>query len=438
MNIASLKVMAGMNVQTLSNNVRSGQPATNSFGSVFSSIAGNGPLAVVPVKEPTVSGITDESIMGIFSATSVEELGTAIKDLTDVETNLDSISNLGNLEELASLLNLEPKQLVESLLKLLGKTDLNEEELSAVANTNDFWTVLNAIDKVALQFFNQLTDALEGKGELSKQQAVELLTLLKTVELAAPKTDLLMKQEQQVFTLQGYLATAGEQWGKALNSSGSAKNGIAQLMDSKNIIRFVVPAEAGRTMTDDGTTEKGSESLSATVNTKDASQQVAGSAFGNVVTAKGELTLTEVENRTNARNEALIKEMQTIFKRSNFGQADGTSRLLIKLYPEHLGQVRIELLQVNGIMTARILASTALGKEMLDSQLHQLRSAFLQQNLQVERIDVSQMLQDTAKNDRDQAFNQHFRKEGQETDEQHEQNDEEEMTFQEYMIDLGV
>nr|WP_255550930.1 flagellar hook-length control protein FliK [Sporosarcina sp. E16_8] len=130
--------------------------------------------------------------------------------------------------------------------------------------------------------------------------------------------------------------------------------------------------------------------------------------------------------------------MQTIFKRSNFGQTGGTNRLLIKLYPEHLGQVRIELLQVNGIMTARILASTALGKEMLDSQLHQLRSAFLQQNLQVERIDVSQTLQDSTKNDRDQAFNQHFRKEGQEADEQQEQTDEEEMTFQEYMIDLGV
>ena len=65
--------------------------------------------------------------------------------------------------------------------------------------------------------------------------------------------------------------------------------------------------------------------------------------------------------------------MQNIFKRSNFGQTGGTNRLLIKLYPEHLGQVRIELLQVNGVMTARILASTALGKEMLDSQLHQLR-----------------------------------------------------------------
>nr|WP_255457368.1 flagellar hook-length control protein FliK [Sporosarcina sp. JAI121] len=130
--------------------------------------------------------------------------------------------------------------------------------------------------------------------------------------------------------------------------------------------------------------------------------------------------------------------MQTIFKRANFGQTGGTNRLLIKLYPEHLGQVRIELIQNNGIMTARILASTALGKEMLDSQLHQLRSAFLQQNLQVERIDIAQTLQDTSRNDREQAFNQHFKKEAQETENHHDENDEEGMTFQEYMIELEV
>jgi len=454
-NIASLQAMTGMKVQTSSNNVQSRQLATNSFGSVFSSVAGNVPLAVAPVQELAVGEITDESIMAIFKATT-------IKELTDGESKLDSISNLGNLEELANLLNLEPKQLIESVLQLLEQAGLDEEQLSEVANTNDFWTVLNAIDKVAPQFFKQLTDALEGKGEIPKQQAVELLTLLKTAELVAPKIDLLMKQEQQVFTLQGYLSTASEHFEKVLNSSGSAKNVMVQLMESKNSARFIVQAEAGRTMTEDGTMKKENketqqqvlptavvskdegaaknalESPVSVSSSKETSQQAVSSALGTVVTAKGELTLTEVENRNNARNEALIKEMQTIFKRSNFGQTDGTNRLLIKLYPEHLGQVRIELLQVNGIMTARILASTALGKEMLDSQLHQLRSAFLQQNLQVERIDVSQTLQDTAKNDRDQAFNQHFRKEGQETDEQQEQNDEEEMTFQEYMIDLGV
>ena len=441
MNIASLQAMAGKNLQSPTNRMQASQPAAGTFGSVFSGIAGKAPLAVGSAKESIASGIPDESLMAIFNATSIEELETAIKGLTDGESEesiskLDSLTDLGNLEELASSLDLEPKQLLESLLQLLETAGLDEGELLVIANTSDFWTVLNAIDKVAPQFFKQLTDAIEGKGEIPKQQAVELLTLLKTAELTAPKTDLLMKQEQQVFTLQGYLATAGENFEKVLHSSSSAKNIIAGLMESKNISRFAIHADAGRTMMDDGTAEKGLESSSATVGTIDASQQVASNAFGTVVAAKGELTLTELENRNNLRNETLIKEMQNVFKRSNFGQTDGTNRLLIKLYPEHLGQVRIELLQVNGIMTARILASTAQGKEMLDSQLHQLRSAFLQQNLQVERIDVSQTLQDTSKNDREQAFNQHFRKEGQETEEQHELNDDEDMTFQEYLIEL--
>jgi flagellar hook-length control protein FliK len=429
-NIASLQTMAGMNIQSTTSNVKSSQPTTNSFGSVFSSIAGNAPLAVAPVQELSVSGISDESIMALLNATSLEELEAQVKGLKDdgsedLDSKLDSISTLGNLEELASLLDLDPKQLIKSLLPLLEDAGLNEDELSVIVNTNDFWTVLNAIDKVAPQFFKQLTDALEGKGNIPKQQAVELLMLLKTAELAAPKTDLLMKQEQQVFTLQTYLATASERFESVLNSSSSARSGMVQLLESKNVVRFVVQSETGQTKADDGNIEKGS----------DPSLQMVNSSVGTVA-AKGEISLIELENRNNSRNEALIKEMQNIFRRSNFGQAGGTNRLLVKLYPEHLGQVRIELLQINGVMTARILASTALGKEMLDSQLHQLRSAFLQQNLQVERIDISQTLQDTSKNDRDPAFNQHFRKDGQETEEQQEQNGEEEMTFQEYMIEL--
>ena len=153
------------------------------------------------------------------------------------------------------------------MLQLLEQAGLDEEQLSEVANTNDFWTVLNAIDKVAPQFFNQLTDALEGKGEIPKQQAVELLTLLKAAELVAPKTDLLMKQEQQVFTLQSYLATASEHFEKVLNSNSSANNVMVQLMESKNAVRFVVQADRATT-TDDGTTEKVQNHVSA-VSTKE-------------------------------------------------------------------------------------------------------------------------------------------------------------------------
>nr|WP_285851891.1 flagellar hook-length control protein FliK [Sporosarcina luteola] len=125
-------------------------------------------------------------------------------------------------------------------------------------------------------------------------------------------------------------------------------------------------------------------------------------------------------------------------KRSNFGQVGGTNRMLIKLYPEHLGQVRIELLETNGIMTARILASTALAKGMLDSQLHQLKHAFNQQNLQVDRVDIAQTIQESQKNEREQAFNEHFKREQQTDDNKQNQSQEDELSFEEYMIELEV
>ncbi|WP_203246226.1 flagellar hook-length control protein FliK [Sporosarcina beigongshangi] len=428
MNIAAIQAMPGQNLQTPSNGVQSGQASAGTFGSVFGSAVAAGNAVIVPVEQQPTAQVSNDSIQAILNAQSVEELEVALKELGS-DGVLVSMLNVGSLEEVAGLLNIEPKQLMDSILSLLEKAGLSQEELTEVAYSTDFWTVLNAVDKVAPQFFAQLSDELAGKGELSKQQAVDLLTILKTVSLIAPKTDLLVKQEQQVFSLQSYLVAAAGQFEETLNANSTTKLDMLQFMDSKSAVRFVIQTNPGQSQTDDESANKNAE----------PSQQVSTNVANAVTVPKGEFTITEAENRNNAaRNEALVREMQTVFKRANFGQTGGTNRLLIKLYPEHLGQVRIELLQVNGIMTARILASTALGKEMLDSQLNQLRQAFLQQNLPVERIDVSQTLQDTARNDREQGFNQQFKQDGQETNDRQEQNDEEQLTFQEYMIELEV
>lgn len=418
MNIVATQAIAGNNPQSSPSSIQTGQGSSGTFGSVFSSITSKNVAIIVPVQQ-SASEVSDEDIQAIFNATSIEELAGVV--------NSDELAKLGSFEELAGLLDLDAEQLMESILSLLEQAGLSKEELSEVTYSNDLWVVLNAIDQVAPQFFNQLSDNLLNKGDLSKQQALDLLTVLKAAELVAPKTDLLLKQEQQIFSLQSYLATAGEQFDSTINASSSSKQAMVALMESRNAMRFIVQADTGQA-TDEGAANKNTES----------SQQVLNSAVGNIAAVKGESTITEAENRNNARNEALVREMQNVFKRANFGQTGGTNRLLIKLYPEHLGQVRIELLQVNGIMTARILASTALGKEMLDSQLNQLRQAFLQQNLQVERIDVSQTLQDTSRSDREQAFNQQFKREGQEAESQQEQNEDDQLSFEEYMIELEV
>ncbi len=425
LNIATIQSLGATNHQPT---ISTSKVGSNTFGSVFSGLTAS---ANIETKQPTDGAeISADSIVAIFSATSAEELETSENNVGDLEVEkLGDVQKLDGIQELANKLGIEPEQLLESILTLLQKSGMDKEDLTSLVNSDDIWFVLDAIEKVAPQFFKQLTESLEGKGEIPKQQAVELLTMLKAIQLVAPTTDLVMKQEQQVSTLQGFLAVSAETFTETLQT---AKPKMQHLMESVQSTRLVISNTTVTSQQSNGSNLNGeSESNS----TKENVQQNV--AANNLIQtpAKAEIALPEVKSNSDARNEALIKEMQNIFKRSNFGQVGGTNRLLVKLYPEHLGQVRIELVQTNGIMTARILASTALGKEMLDSQLNQLRNAFIQQNVQVDRIDVAQTLQDASRNNREQAFNEQF-KQRQEHNESKEQQDDQEITFQEYMIEL--
>lgn len=418
MNIASNLAISGGALQASSNRFTQGNmTGESSFGSVFTSVKMNGN---VTTEAPTSSlGCSAATIQAIFDAKSIEEIQEALAFNMVGEEKQAFLSDKYTLEDFEQLIGVSHADFMKSITSILEESGT---DVIDTGHINDFWSLMDAIEEVGPQFFNTLVAALQGDGKVASEQAAEVLAFLKLVMLEVPKMDLLMSQEQQVFSLQSFMMQASEQFESKLIPTAT-RLGVIPMLETQPPVQFMVHVDA----------EKGETNHSA----KDSST-FNNSVIGTVPTAKPEVSFTEVENRANSRNEALVKEMQQIFKRSNFGQTGGTNRLLIKLYPEHLGQVRIELLQTNGILTARILASTALGKEMLDSQLHQLRAAFLQQNLQVDRIDISQTLQDASRHERDQAFNQQFRREDEGSGEQQEQSHEEEMTFQEYMIELEV
>ncbi|WP_438317607.1 flagellar hook-length control protein FliK [Sporosarcina sp. FA9] len=402
-NITMSQTVTGISSQGQTSGMQSGNLKENSgFGSIFSGIMAGLPATPI-VTEVISEGATDSALLAILNAKTLEELN-AVLNAIGVE-DLDATIKINDFFKMTELENLEidPQRLMDNILPLL-----------------------DAIDTLTPQFFKNLLTSLEGKGEIPKEQAIDLLAFLKTIEVAAPKTDLHVRQEQQVFSLQSMIATIANNFETNLNAKSNGNIELVQL--PQQIMRFVMQSDTNQSSNNNDGNPKEAP--------KDTQTQAISAASSNLANIKSDLPATEVENRNNARNETLLKEMQNLFKRSNFGQAGGTNRLLVKLYPEHLGQVRIELIQTNGVMTARILASTALGKEMLDSQLHQLRASFQQQNLQVDRIDITQTLQDTTRNGRDQAFNQHFKQEQETTEQQQNHDPEDEMTFQEYMIEL--
>ncbi|MBO7747893.1 flagellar hook-length control protein FliK [Paenibacillus sp. MWE-103] len=69
---------------------------------------------------------------------------------------------------------------------------------------------------------------------------------------------------------------------------------------------------------------------------------------------------------------------------------NGSSQAQLTLFPEHLGQVNVNISVHNGTLTAQFVTDTATAKDMLETQLAQLRSALQSQGLQVDKLVVSQ------------------------------------------------
>jgi flagellar hook-length control protein FliK len=81
---------------------------------------------------------------------------------------------------------------------------------------------------------------------------------------------------------------------------------------------------------------------------------------------------------------------QFVMNQLHIVQANGVSEATITLYPQHLGQVDVKLTMQDGVLAAQFTAGTALGKDLLENQLPQLRAALQTQGLQVDKLVVNQ------------------------------------------------
>ncbi|MGB8001462.1 MAG: flagellar hook-length control protein FliK [Anaerobacillus sp.] len=74
------------------------------------------------------------------------------------------------------------------------------------------------------------------------------------------------------------------------------------------------------------------------------------------------------------------------------------SHIRIKLSPENLGQLDIRLTTADGKVTAHIVTATSAAKDMIESQLHQLRHSLVQQGVQLDKVEVMQQPQPASQN----------------------------------------
>jgi flagellar hook-length control protein FliK len=83
-------------------------------------------------------------------------------------------------------------------------------------------------------------------------------------------------------------------------------------------------------------------------------------------------------------SEYMVKDMKLTL-------GDMVKEARLSLNPEHLGQIDVKItLHANGQLVAQLTADSTAGRQLLESQLPQLRQTLQNQGLQVERLEVAQ------------------------------------------------
>ena len=79
-----------------------------------------------------------------------------------------------------------------------------------------------------------------------------------------------------------------------------------------------------------------------------------------------------------------------VLKNMKITISEGFSEAKLSLFPKNLGHIDVKISMHDGQLFAQFAADSLAGKQMLESQLPQLRQALLSQGLQVEKLEVTQ------------------------------------------------
>lgn len=152
-----------------------------------------------------------------------------------------------------------------------------------------------------------------------------------------------------------------------------------------------------------------------------------------------QITLMQNQLGKSVSTDQLIEQFESILSKSQFLNTGGNQKLFIKLYPEHLGALRIELIQKESLLIAKMMTTTSTAKDLLESQIQSLKHAFSSQNIQVEKIEISHQMNGQERFINRDPQQQQEQRQQREQDEQKQQNNSQfGVSFEEALLNVEV
>ncbi|WP_088041222.1 flagellar hook-length control protein FliK [Bacillus sp. EAC] len=325
----------------------------------------------------------------------IKKLEKLIDDLNekinDVDSN-DKGESSGILDILSLLQSIIQKQL-ESFINDPSQTKVDSNlimpEGVLTTDSKGFMNAILSVDeKLKLNGLNDLEDLSD--------MLTKILSKMNETINTENITDDTSKVELSEEDLKGFLSVIGQY----LSEKGISKDQIKSLSDrienivtnSFNQVDIKTPTNSKDVNVLNG--ESKNETITTKISLNETDNQ--DSSFSNQ-NFSGEsikqfaLYVGKTTNKAQANQ--FVRDFQNIIQKSAFSNEMGQQKIFIKLFPENLGRISIELVKNEHGMMATIIASSAKAKELLQSNMDGLKQAFQLNNLQVEKIDLYQSLQ---------------------------------------------
>ncbi|MEH6942173.1 flagellar hook-length control protein FliK [Bacillus sp. JJ722] len=426
-----------LNVSTASKG--EGVSSTSKFGDVLSQT-----LKPSEGESMDDSGVSSEQMEKITSLLDFLKLD----DITDIEHGeelaneiMGSMNELQNHPLLAEILGGNGQE--ELLASLIGMNELNpNDELMASLNSiNDEsgqkLDLIQHLGDVVDKLLGEMKNLASMNGSI--QNADSVLKFSKIFTLLKNKIDLSNKQLEQLDALKHSLEKVVMKLDQILGTS--VKGNFATIFNRQRSLDAQLQLQNVNSF-NNLKQDVGIQTLKQAGMT---SGIVNSSGNESITTHNPFITMSKVEQyvltvpttRTPVNQEEFMKAFENLLSKAKFSNSNGIQKLFIKLNPESLGSLRIELVQKDGMMMAKIIASTKGAKELLDSQLQGLKQSFVNQNIQVEKIEVSQSFTNLSQErnlqkEQNQQQNQH--KEQQQVVDEEEVKDDFQNQFKEALI----
>jgi flagellar hook-length control protein FliK len=285
-------------------------------------------------------------------------LGEIIENLFSNTEELEQFWNPEAVEdqEVQALLNELPAELKEMIETLL------QEQISGTENLH------NPAPEMKLAFLLQAM-VHDQQHMLSKPQKKELTQLIEKwfPGLKLENKDSLPKQIEQIFS----------QVKKLMNENGSTdKNSFYKIMEQLSVVKKAQTYA-----------EQAFQRYVPVKQTEHVSKEF--QTVQSPLSPLEQWTLKVPASSEEGQKQQFVREIQQIITKGKLMVNEaGFTKMQIKLTPENLGTIEIQLIQKHGEIAAKIIASSQAAKDALDGQLTQLKQAFAGQNIDLEKLEV--------------------------------------------------